>query len=189
MKNSHTEKLIYYMMGIGSGIILSGILMLALILNTKEVYQYNTNNAIQLPSDNIDIDKEQLISTEIVNKQLSNETTDQQISTDIANELEDINTSDTQLNQSIESSENTLISQGEDEATNEVIRIDIPNHFGAYQICKLLQEQGIIDNSDQFHQYIKDQGKTTKLRSGTFVFTKDLEYDEVLRILIRKNIN
>lgn len=283
MKNSHTDKLIYFMMGIGSGIILSGILMLAIILNTKEIYDYKDNSSIKISSDSAEIDKEKQINANTSNEQLTSETTDYQLNGEMINNQEVISTTnnqettkahneqvttkahnerattrvtdkqvttkahneqtttkvteeqtttkvnneqattkaadelvttkETDEQMTTKSTEETVTTEATTEqetrqiesiqinniksdqslgsaqnmlAAKEVIKINIPKNLGASQICKILQENGVIDNSKQFKEYIVKEGKTTKLRSGDFFFTKDLEYDEVLDILTRK---
>ena len=293
MKNSHTDKLIYFMMGIGSGFILSGILMLAVILNTKEMYDYKDSNSIEMSLDSTEIDKEKQIDLNTSNEQSTYKSTDQQLSSEIinnevttsiineqittkeANKKEVIKTNDKQVtakatndqvttkatNEQVttkiadeqvttktadeqvttktadeqvttkatdehmtteaadeESTTETTHEQVTSKSTNElesiqinniksdkslganqkiqvakevsqeVIKVSIPKNSGAAQICRALQENGIIDNSKRFQEYIIKEGKSTKLRSGDFFFTKDLEYDEVLNILTRKNI-
>lgn len=198
MKKNHTDKLVYYMMGIGSGIILSGIIMLALLLNVKEIYQYGLNQATQLPSHNTEMDGGNKLPEEATDKektddwtendQIHNQITDHPVNAENTMPVDQesaVLTSEYNSENNIEK-EQSIQFPKEEEASQEVIKIIIPKNYGSSQICKLLQEHGIVEDAEKLQEYIKQQGKMTKLRSGEFYFTKGLEYEEILNILMRK---
>ncbi len=63
------------------------------------------------------------------------------------------------------------------------VEIFIPEDTNAFSICKILFENGIIDDVEKFHKYVQDKGKTTLLRNGNFSFDQGASYKTILAIL------
>ena len=85
----------------------------------------------------------------------------------------------------------------EDESANETneqfeiqkqpVEITIPSYFTAAQIARLLEKEGIIEDSEDLIEYIISKHKTRSLQHGTKIFTSDSSNEEVLQILLSKN--
>jgi hypothetical protein len=48
------------------------------------------------------------------------------------------------------------------------------------QVAKLLVEIGLVDNADDFNQYIVKAGKASVIRVGTYTVKKDATYEDIL---------
>lgn len=73
----------------------------------------------------------------------------------------------------------------EDQIITEPLEVYIPSQSRATDIARILEAAGVLENSSAFIQFIEEQDKTTKLRHGNLVFPKNLNYEEILDILIQ----
>ena len=68
--------------------------------------------------------------------------------------------------------------------------VDIPSEYSATQISYFLETEGIVDDRVAFlRNYIAEQKKTTKLRTGNQYLPMNGEYDEILNILTAQPSN
>jgi len=56
----------------------------------------------------------------------------------------------------------------------------------ANDVCKILQEKGIVSDYQDFHDYITERKATKKIRSGRFNIKTNLSNEELYNILIFK---
>jgi len=188
MLENGKKKLIYGLIGFGCGIALSGIIMLVVILNIDEyqkglityisssdeqkedIRQDNTTQPSSIEEDLVNDDLK--IQDTIIDNTLS----DQEI-------IEHSNIEDMISDQeAIE--ESTVLKNNRDESRN--ITVYIPQYSTAVRICKILQEQGVILDAEDFANYIKANNKTKKLRSGKLILSPQSSYEELLKQLEAK---
>ena len=55
-------------------------------------------------------------------------------------------------------------------------------------VSRGLEEVGIIEDYEDFHQFVKNKGAEKKLRIGTYKLSSNLDYDTILSILMKLNI-
>lgn len=73
------------------------------------------------------------------------------------------------------------------EESGEMVNITITPGSSAGMISVSLQENGLIDDSDDFKRYIVEKGLTKKLATGSFSIPKGADYDEIIEIIRDKN--
>ena len=61
--------------------------------------------------------------------------------------------------------------------------IEIPLDYGATEISTLLENEGIIDNQENFLEYLREHKQTKKLRYGNKYLPINGEYDSIIAIL------
>lgn len=145
------EKFIYWFIGLGCGIMLSGIIITFIGLNLKTIENPNINQ--------------------------------QKIVDDLPNEsiMEKPITED---------KERQEVSEVEQEVRESAYKwVDIPSAYSATQISYFLETEGIVDDGVAFRNYIAEQKKTTKLRTGNQYLPMNGEYDEILNILTAQPSN
>lgn len=162
------RQFIFGLIGLGCGMILSGIFNLLILLNTTEYKNGITLNAKQMIQEELKTEsnleeKEAPVKGARPNKLVvdQNEVMPQQ------NEF----TAETQKNDGLEKE-----AGGEE----SLITITIPEKQNATQICELLQAEGVIEDAKDFRDYISEKKMTTKLKEGTIIFRKNMSYNELL---------
>jgi hypothetical protein len=66
----------------------------------------------------------------------------------------------------------------------QTVSIVITDGMKADDICRMLENEGVISDYDGFYDYIKNKNATQKLRSGEFVFSKNSSNEVVYNALI-----
>lgn len=164
--NNKREKFIFWLMGLGCGILLSGMLGTFLSLNIL-------SNEFKLVNDTLMENKK---SNEI--SEVKDELTEEQI---IQRALD--------LGMKFESITNEITkeqTQGKDKDEDVTVKIYVSSGLGATGICKLLEENKVIADANEFREYIRKQDKLTSLREGEFEFPRNIGYEEALKILLRE---
>jgi hypothetical protein len=79
----------------------------------------------------------------------------------------------------------TSVTVSQTQASTEVQTLEIRILGGSADenVSQTLYEAGLIEDTAAFTKYIRDKGKSTRLRAGYFKIKKDSSYDEILTIL------
>lgn len=67
------------------------------------------------------------------------------------------------------------------------IEITIPSGYGASYIGKVLYEEGLINNKAVFKVYVDFMGKSSSLRSGTYILSKNMDIAQMVDIMCTGN--
>ncbi len=71
-----------------------------------------------------------------------------------------------------------------DELTVEsFIVYEITNEMSSTNICKDLQQKGVIDDATKFHEFLVNKDATKRLRNGSYQLEKDMSYEELYKQL------
>ncbi len=62
--------------------------------------------------------------------------------------------------------------------------VDIPNGYGTGDISRLLRDEGVISSTTAFIQAVAAQGAEGALQAGTYTFTKDMTYEQIVSMLV-----
>lgn len=68
----------------------------------------------------------------------------------------------------------------------DIIEITINRGSSAGFVAEVLFEKGVIDDAEEFKEYLVDRNKSTKIKSGTFTFEKNMKYSEALKTLLNE---
>ena len=171
------NKFIFWLIGFGSGMILSGIVGAVCSLNINEyktaVSNINQENKVDKGMGSIAQKSEQLQQSPQTHSKA-----------EIAESLP-VDTPVAKKQQLKEQMLQTPVPSKETDTLSEnTIEIDIPSYFTAQQIGELLEEKKIIDDSGKFIAYVREQKKTTKLRAGKYTVPLNSSYEEVLKCLV-----
>ena len=153
----------YWLLGFGCGIILSGIVGAICSLNIQE-YNIGVSNVTDPPMMEIN-NQEQY-------EKINNENIEEYKTEKYENEISSVEQESSKVER-VDPSIEVL----------ETIEVNIPSKSMATDIAKILEKAGVIEDSKAFVDFIKEKKKTTKLKSGKIIFTKNSSYDEILEIL------
>lgn len=159
--NNKKEKFIFWLMGLGCGILLSGIVGTFLSLNIL-------NNDFKLKNE---MTNEHEISN---NSKLNNEAINN------SNELTEEEIIEKALGLGMKFEDSKEISNDE----NAPIKLYISSELGATEICEVLEKSKVVKDGEKFKEYIKKQDKVTSLRHGEFEFSRNMTYEEILEVLL-----
>lgn len=57
--------------------------------------------------------------------------------------------------------------------------ITVTNHTASHHVAIQLADAGIIENAEEFNNYLIDNGYAYRIQNGTFTFTKGMTYKEM----------
>lgn len=158
------QKFIYWFIGLGCGMMLSGLVMTFVGLNIKpSLEETSVLNSTRVAP---------VFEAQEKNNQSSN--TD---NSDKLNILDDINDKTTNKSQEVPGNEEAVVIK------EDYKWVEIPKSYNANQISALLEKEGIIENATDFSEYIKEQKMTRKLMSGKQYLPIKGEYSLLLDLL------
>lgn len=169
------RQFIFGLIGLGCGMVLSGIFNLLIVLNTTEYKNGITLNASQMMQEELNSENKQ------VEKEAAIEATGP---SDLTTKSKQTNSS--QKETQFKEDENVISSQKADnllediEDEDSVITVIIPEEQSATQICELLEVEGVIKDAKSFREYLSEKKMTTKLKEGTITLRKNMSYNELL---------
>lgn len=62
-------------------------------------------------------------------------------------------------------------------------QINIVRGNSASQICRLLEESGIIQDAEEFREYMKSRNLVNDINVGVFNLSSDMSYEEIAKII------
>lgn len=159
------QKFIYWFIGLGCGIMLSGLVMTFVGLNIKPSLEETPvlNNTQLAP----------VFETQGKNNSSSSNVE----SSEKLNILDDTHDETTNKSHDVSINEEEII------VKENYKWVEIPKAYNANQISILLEKEGIVENAVDFSNYIKEQKMTRKLMSGKQYLPVKGEYELVLNLL------
>lgn len=166
--NEKKKQFIFWLIGLGCGIVLSGILGIIVVLNTGE-YKSSMLSRVEPVTEQKNIAYKEPIATALIVPQNKEKITSQSVKED------DI---------PVVTPGGLLVTPKEKE--QKVVQVIIPSGINATETCKLLEEAGVVEDGDDFKEYISKQKKTTKLKDGKFSLPLEATYEELLSLIVTK---
>ncbi len=177
MKLRENRKLTFWFIGLGCGMIISGIVMMIYILACENTLVEQNGNSIEANKIYEEGTEESKSSLGVLpDKQVSFVL--EELKEEII-ELKKGRNHEEETQQYIES-DIKLVNE------DEKIKVFIMEDMGASQICKLLKEAGVIENEKSFFDYVVAHGKTKYLKHGWVEFPKAGTNEEILDRLVSK---
>lgn len=65
----------------------------------------------------------------------------------------------------------------------ELISFYIPEGMSSDRVSQILEGMGVIADAYNFNEYVKSQGKATKIRTGKFSLASNAPYEEILEVI------
>ncbi|WP_054738666.1 endolytic transglycosylase MltG [Cellulosilyticum ruminicola] len=169
------RQFIFGLIGLGCGMVLSGIFNLLIVLNTVEYKNGVTLNTNQI------IQEEMKSESKLKEKETSIEKMKPNELAAKPNEIKEaVNEMTLKQNEVEVKKQETSRSEKVIDNEDEEITIIIPEEQSATQICELLQAEGVIKDAKEFRAYIGEKEMTTKLKEGTIILRKNMSYNELL---------
>ena len=175
------RQFIFGLIGLGCGIVLSGILNLLLLLNTTEYKKGITLNASQKAQSILEGEDKETVAT------LPAEVEDaaEEIAQGEKVEVKKVNEQVAENKEASDNQEEAIeVKKSTDKDIVEEVTVTIPPKMTASDTCEILEAAGVIDDAKDFRDYISERKMTTKLNEGTFVLSKNMSYNELLEKLM-----
>ena len=158
----------FLLIGLGCGMVLSGILSVLLLLNTAEYKNGIISNENYEVQNEVVSEKNEEKESLNLDKSVNNISVNENKTDSIQQEVVETQTD-------IEEVTSTV---------SQTVQVEIPSNLTASQTCELLEEYGIIDDAQEFRKYISERKMTTKLNEGTFMLEENMTYSELLEKLM-----
>lgn len=68
-------------------------------------------------------------------------------------------------------------------SSDDYIYVTIPKGCSTEDVANILEREGLIDDKDDFADFVINKNMSRKLRYGQFLIPKDVTYDQLLEIL------
>ena len=184
-------KLKYFIRGLGIGIIFGTLIMLVAHLKSDE----NTLSDSQIEARASELGivwPDEATATDALADVDSDEQPDvSELSTEIITEVKETEAEiTTEADSEITTNEATTEERTTQATTEDKITekntyteatITVTRGMGSTQVAELLEEAGIIDNADEFDNYLNSQGISNKIQINTFKFNSDMTYEEIAK--------
>jgi cell division protein YceG involved in septum cleavage len=165
MRVQNNKPFIFWLIGLGCGMVLSGIIMIVLILNAQEYKQEIVGQFSNQPVQNA---KETFNINQVSPTEPIEDIEEQQSESDDLRKEEYI----------------------EEPVAEEIEPVDkviyIPGNLTALQVCIILEQEGIIEDAKGFSDYLVKNKQTTYLKNGTITLPTDASYEELMKQLLIK---
>ena len=164
-------KVTFWLLGFGCGIALAGMIGTLFTLRIDSVIQQQTN-----VKENTIID-EAKIERQNNTKEQSNEesSVDPVLSKNSQENLNDNQTTIDSYMPAIDTQQKEV---------NNYCEVYIPDTSSASEICEILEEAGIVESGKDFHEYIKEHRKQTRLKDGMLNLPIQSDYETLLALLL-----
>lgn len=73
-----------------------------------------------------------------------------------------------------------------EEETNEPVTITVKEGQPSSVVASQLKEQGIIEDSFEFDEYLEKNNYATKIRPGKYDVTKDMDFEKIVDVLLKR---
>ena len=190
-------KLKYYLRGLGIGIIVTTlILMIAgagqkeeltdaqIIERAKELGMVMENSGSTL-SDEMDSESEQADESETALESKENEPSADDGQT-VDGEQTAAPDEAASVGQEGQTPEDDAIPEQTYNVQQEPYKLAVNAGEVCRQVCDELQENGLIDNSENFRKYLSQAGYANQIQPGNFEIAYGLSYEEIAQILITR---
>ena len=197
-------KLKYYLRGLGTGILFATIILfisysykmsdsqikkkaseLGMIYPDKETSSNEVTTSKK--------DDNKTSSSEMNTQENKEENTTDKVSSEDSSSDEE-STKDTAKEESTEENTTTKEEQTEkpteEETTNKrpekTYELTVTSKTNSWDVAKKLKNAGIIDDAEEFNDYLCDNGHASNIQNGKFTITSDMSYKEIAKIITSK---
>ena len=194
---SKKERWIYWLIGAGCGMVISGVSVTYMGLKLQASYQeektqVELSEVTKAPQEQV-TDLPEVV-TDLPEIEAPTTTTESINPTESTNKTEATDNSTTTPSQEGDLIEELLqgVLPGEEETVQEnveaedTINVFLEEDLSATQICNALEDAGVIASSKALLDYIYEQEKSTKLRTGEFKFPRNASNEVALSILLNQ---
>ncbi len=177
-------KLKYYLRGIGVGIIFSTIIMLIVGNSAKMSDAEIIKEAEKLGMVLTESSEENFIDDLLEDdKNKPNDATTTEATTTEEGTTTEATTTDATTTEENTTTEATTTEEAS-VTDAEVATIQVVSGMNSYKVSMLLQEAGIIEDGQDFDNYLNRNGYSSKIQVNTFTFTSDMTYEEIAEKLV-----
>ncbi len=71
------------------------------------------------------------------------------------------------------------------ELSDVLIEISIPAGSPSQVVAEILGENNLVDDAEEFYNYVAEQGMETKLKYGNYSIPENADYDKIIEILTK----
>ncbi len=172
-------KLKYYLRGIGVGIIFSTIIMLIVGNSAKMSDAEIIKEAEKLGMVLTESSEENFIDDLLEDdKNKPNDATTTEATTTEEGTTTEATTTEENTTTEATTTEEASITDA------EVATIQVVSGMNSYKVSMLLQEAGIVEDGQDFDNYLNRNGYSSKIQVNTFTFTSDMTYEEIAEKLV-----
>lgn len=170
-------KLKYYLRGLGIGIVVTVLVMMAVLGNKQPM----TDAEVKARAKELGMIENTIIK-DVANKNedvVSDEKVDEETS-DVETEIED-----EPVEEKTDEPTEEPIEEPADENTDdsESVTITVVGGDSSWSVSKRMEEAGLIESASDFDKYLCQNGYDKRIRLGNYEITKDMSYEQMAKII------
>ena len=174
-------KLKYYLRGLGIGIVVTVLVMMAVLGNKQPM----TDAEVKARAKELGMIENTIIK-DAANKNedvVSDEKVDEE-TPDVETEIED-EPAEEKIEEPIEEPIDEPIDEPADENTDESesVTITVVGGDSSWSVSKRMEEAGLIESASDFDKYLCQNGYDKRIRLGNYEITKDMSYEQMAKII------
>lgn len=193
-----------FLRGLGTGIIFATFIMLVAYLSNgkfkasdKEVIDRAKELGMEFTEEQINEEQSAGETTEEITAEentTEEKTTEKQTTEEKTTEEKttEVKTTEEKTTEEKTTEKQTTEETGKDKTTKEKkdnslvkSKITIKSGMDSVEVCKIIQDAGIIDDYMDFDNYLNSNNYSTKIRVGSFELNSDMTYEEIANILTK----
>ena len=166
-------KLKYYLRGLGIGIVVTVLVMMAVLGNKQPM----TDAEVKARAKELGMIENTIIK-DVANKNedvVSDEKVDEE-TPDVETEIEE---------ETIEEPIEEPIDEPADENTDEseAVTITVVGGDSSWSVSERMEEAGLIESASDFDKYLCQNGYDKRIRLGNYEITKEMSYEQMAKII------
>ena len=170
-------KLKYYLRGLGIGIVVTVLVMMAVLGNKQPM----TDAEVKARAKELGMIENTIIK-DVANKNedvVSDEKVDEE-TPDVETEIED-----EPVEEKTDEPAEEPIEEPADENTDdsESVTITVVGGDSSWSVSKRMEEAGLIESASEFDKYLCQNGYDKRIRLGNYEITKDMSYEQMAKII------
>ncbi len=171
-------KLKMFLRGVGAGIVLCAIVLFA---------AYKTNDTSNMSDADIIKKAEELgmVTTEDELSELIHNSTDGSTEENTEDVSTEATTEENTEDVSTEATTEKNTEEASTESSNKTVKIDITVSSGmtSTAVAKMLQQQGVVEDYNDFDRYLNENGYSYKIPVGTFTVEIGYTYEQIAKAM------
>ncbi len=171
----------YYLRGLGTGIFVTALIMTVSFEIHDAKKDIKTDTVLQETSSE-ETSTEEVSAEETSAEETSAEKTSAEEASSEETTTEEISEDET-TEEETTTEEVSTEEETEEQGDDEVVYIDIYAGMSSNQVCRKLEELGVIDDDNDFNEYLYSRRLENQINVGYFSIGKNASYEEIAAVI------
>ena len=184
-------KLKYYLRGLGTGILFATIILFvsyAYRMSDKQIKDRAKELGMVFPEKEVSTELE-TSSKDVANENSTEEKNTEDTSNKEENTVEsssDVSTEENSTEEKTTEEETTEEETTKSDKSEKTYELTVTSKTISWDVAKKLKSAGILDDADEFNDYLCDNGYASNIQNGKFIIKSSMSYKEIAETITSK---